>query len=728
MAAFLLAGLSPETSAEAPEEVAALPGTLRASAARIAPEEAPTLDGVPDEPVWEKAVPLENFTQVHPEQGAAPTERTVVRILYDEANLYFGIRCFDSEPDKVIARYTLRDSRQSGDDVFMLLLDPLRNYRSGYYFTLNPLGAMRDGLLHRARSAYYDSSWDGIWDARCRRDDAGWTIEIVLPFKTLSFDPASSAWGVNFRRTIPRKNESIRWNHPVRGDTIYNMRDFGELEGLADLKPVRGLELRPFLAFAYSRRSEEDHFDEQAGLDLAYRFNPRVTAQLSYKMDFAETEVDSRQINLSRFPLFFPEKRDFFLENNSIFTFGGVFRSPVAFHSRRIGLTESGDPLDILAAAKLSGSFDGGRFGLIDAQMDKQAGLGSKNLSVGRVLFDVGEESTWGILATNGEPHATGNNTLGGIDYSYRNSEFTSAALDFQANFYLMGIEADDVSGNPSAFGSSLSARNDEWYVYAGAEQVDDEFDPALGYVRQDDIHEYDLFVRRRYRPENLNLPLFPVDSVDVEFEGNAVIRLGGSLDSWQWEPGIELESKSGDEIEFIHFLHRENLLSPHVMEYGEQAGESVTLPAADYRWNRSALILSSSDHRPLSATVVLSGGDYYDGEMDYLNLSLSWKTTDALLLGCWSRRSRFRFEQGAFDTTLAGANLTLGFNPRLSYLLDAQFDSYSDSVGFNHRFRWIRKPGDELFLVVNQEAEVENGWSPSATEAKVKAGWTYRF
>ena len=295
--------------------------TLRLQAIRISSEKAPSLDGLLDDPVWGNAIPEEEFSQVYPEDGVEPSEHTVVSVLYDEKNLYFGIRCQDSEPSKINARHMMRDASHGGDDYFMILLDGFRNNRSGYIFIVNPLGAMRDGLLNRTRRPNYDSSWDGLWDARCRIDDQGWTIEIVLPFKTLSFDPNQDTWGANFLRRVARKKESIRWNHPVRGDNIYNMKDFGEITGLENLESSRGLELRPYVTLGHSNRDGSGSSDEQAGLDLAYRFNPRVSAQLSYNMDFAETEVDSRRINLSRFPILFPEKRDFFLAFRKLFSF-----------------------------------------------------------------------------------------------------------------------------------------------------------------------------------------------------------------------------------------------------------------------------------------------------------------------------------------------------------------------------------------------------------------------
>ena len=711
--------------------------TLRIQTVRIASDELPVLDGSLDDPVWEKALPEQNFKQVFPGDGVEPSEKTEVRILYDDRNLYFGIRCFDSEPDKINARQMMRDFSHSGDDYFMILLDGFRNNRGGYIFILNPLGAMRDGLLNRTRRASYDSSWDGVWDARCKVDELGWTIEVVLPFKTLSFDPSQDAWGANFYRRVARKNESIRWNHPVRGENIYNMRDFGEISGLDNLESSRGFELRPYIALGYVHRDGEGGFDEQAGIDLAYRFNPRISAQFSYNMDFAETEVDSRRINLSRFPILFPEKRDFFLENASIFSFGGVQLSPLAFHSRRIGLNDDSQTVDILGAARISGSLDGVQFGLINAQLEDQSGIGSKNLSVARANFDVGEESSFGVIATNGEPNLAGDSSLGGFDYSYRNSDFAIAGLDFQANFYLMGIESDAVSGNPAAFGSSLTATNDDWYVYGGAEQVQDDFDPALGYVRQDNIHEYDLFVRRRFRPEAFDLPVFnTVDHVDVELEGNVVVSLEDYVDRWTWEPGIELQNEAGDEIELILFVYRENLVDvfrdstekAYTMKYGKGENEFVEIPLDDYNWVRPGFFIDTSSHRPLAMRLAYTTGKYYDGSRDYYNASFSWKPSPALLVSLYSTYEEIELGGGAFDTNVSGSTVTLGFSPRLNYLLNAQYDTYSDSLGLNHRVRWIRKPGDEMFLVVNQEADVRNHWRPIATEAKVKAGWTFSF
>jgi hypothetical protein len=350
----------------------ALAALVTVAALRLAAGQPLQIDGRLDETFWRDAAPAGDFTQQDPDNGAPATERTEVRIAYDARRLVIGILCFDSAPGQLQANQMQRDQPLTADDRFILSIDTFLDGRTGYYFEINPAGAMGDALIVPATSgggaqpANLNRSWDGIWDARVVRTADGWSAEIEIPFRTLNFDPNTNTWGINFQRTIRRNNEETLWTAYARNQGVTFMAAAGRLTGLTALTQGHGIDVRPY--WTGSSASAPGRGDPQAltrgtyGGDLFYNLTPGMRANLTVNTDFAETEVDQRQVNLTRFPLFFPEKRAFFLDGSSFFDFA---REPdnsiVPFFSRRIGLDQSGVPQPIDAGGKLTGqigSFD----------------------------------------------------------------------------------------------------------------------------------------------------------------------------------------------------------------------------------------------------------------------------------------------------------------------------------------------------------------------------------
>ena len=318
-----------QSDQEALELIASTP---RVSLVRT--ETAPAIDGLLDDPVWKNAALIDDLTQVEPIEGAAPSQRTEVRILYDSNFIYFGIRCFDTEPDKIIAKQLQRDADLGPDDRVLIVLDPYFDHRNGYFFVVNPLGVRRESLIENNSSVRDD--WDGIWYAKSRIDEQGWTTEIAIPFKTIAFNQATTQWGFNVQRTIRRTNEQIRWAAPVQHKNATSIADAGVLEEIHDLDQGIGLDFKPY--GKSTLRTDDvrgDGLDLDAGFDAFYKLTPSMTLALTFNTDFAETEVDERRVNLTRFPLFFPEKRDFFLQDSGIFAFGGIRSNPLPFQQNR---------------------------------------------------------------------------------------------------------------------------------------------------------------------------------------------------------------------------------------------------------------------------------------------------------------------------------------------------------------------------------------------------------
>ena len=321
---------------------------------RLQPGESIDLDGALNESFWEGVEPATDFIQVEPDNGVPSTELTEVRIVYTDDALYMGVTCFDSDPSQMMGNTMLRDAALSSGDRFMWVFDTYLDERSGYFFEINPSGSMGDSLV--LAGGGQQRAWDGIWTARIRRTDVGWIAEIEIPFRTLSFDPAGAAWGINFQRTVRRKNEESIWNGYARNQNLRTMPNAGLMVGLSEVSQGIGLDIKPYVVGSglYDTRRPDPNnrtlYTGDTGVDLVYNITPSLRANFTVNTDFAETEVDDRQVNLTRFPLRFPEKREFFLEGSNYF---GLVAPLDVFFSRRIGLNQ-GLPQRIEYGVKLA--------------------------------------------------------------------------------------------------------------------------------------------------------------------------------------------------------------------------------------------------------------------------------------------------------------------------------------------------------------------------------------
>ncbi|MCG8699457.1 MAG: carbohydrate binding family 9 domain-containing protein, partial [Bacteroidales bacterium] len=322
-------------------------------------EEAPVLDGRLIEACWQGDPVLTDFTQIEPIEGAEPTERTEVRFRYTNRRLYIGVRCFDSDPREIRATQMQHDGDLGADDLILIAFDTFDRKRDGYYFAVNPAGARVEGLVENFYEK--DKSWDTIWEAKTRIDSQGWTAEIAIPFNSFSFDPQSDQWGCNVTRVIRRKQESLRWTVLSVAKSSTLLAEFGALQGFEDINQGVGLEVKPFVRIKYRETTDgsEEGWDTKPGGDVTYYITPSLKVNGTVNTDFAEADVDDRQVNLTRFPLFFPEKRDFFLQDSSLFSIGGLNHTLLPYYSRRIGLSADGQPVDIRHGGRLTGRTNG---------------------------------------------------------------------------------------------------------------------------------------------------------------------------------------------------------------------------------------------------------------------------------------------------------------------------------------------------------------------------------
>ena len=410
LAFLLIGGFVFPVPARAGPQLATTGDTPVLRALRLGAGEAVTIDGRLDEEAWRRAEPTTGFRQSEPETGTPSTERTEVRIVFNSETLYIGVELYDSDPNGLLGNQMVRDGALSADDRFMWMLDPFYDQTSGYFFEINPAGAMGDAQLVPAQGGggfgmTENRAWDGIWMAQVTRHDQGWTAEIEIPFRTLNFDPQAQAWGANFQRTVRRKNEESLWSGWGLNQGLFSLPAAGRIEGISEVTQGLGLDIKPYLIGTYTDspgREIGSTTQGDAGLDLFYNLTPQLKANLTVNTDFAQTEVDDRQVNLTRFRLFFPEKRDFFLEGAGNFDFSrDPPRNLSAFFSRRIGLTEGGQPQKIDYGGKLTGSVDNFDLGFLQVRTARE----------GEVLGEPRGKrrcAPGGLRLTRGQPRSRG--------------------------------------------------------------------------------------------------------------------------------------------------------------------------------------------------------------------------------------------------------------------------------------------------------------------------------
>jgi hypothetical protein len=637
----------------------------------------PVIDGRIDDPVWEGAPLITDLRQVEPVEGADPSEATEIRILFDERHLYVAFRCFDREPDRIVATRMRRDISLEPDDRVSFVIDTFFDRRNAFFFEMNPAGAKGDALIED--NDRFRRDWDGIWYGKASIDEAGWVAEFAIPFQTISFDPRSTRWGFNASRVIRRRNESLRWSGISQNKSFTSIADAGVIEGLGDLKQGLGLDIKPFGVATFKRDSERSRsgIDLDAGVDFFYKLTPSLTLALTVNTDFAETEVDERRVNLTRFPLFFPEKRDFFLQDAGIFNFGGIGRNPLPFFSRRIGLDSGGETVDILAGVKLTGRIDNLNLGLLNVQMQHDDDLGNKNYFVGRASVNVWEESTLGTIFTYGDPQTEDENLLAGLDFNFRNSTWNGDKV-VDGHAWVQASDSTDVDGLPTAYGAKLGYPNDRVDWELGYTEIPEEFNAALGFVPRRGIREYFANWRYRWRPEN----------------------------------------------DFIRTIDT-GVRAFYVTDLDDDV-ESRTL---SYKYDRYSATVRTSSGRPISGRFTFRGGDFFTGtRYDYVS-SIAWRPSRHFEFGGEFELNDVNLDEGDFIVRVIRARMNFYFTPDVSWSNFIQFDNVSDVLGINSRFRWIVEPGSEVFVVLNQAYD-RDGSSLRVTNSELttKVGWTFRF
>lgn len=647
------------------------------------------LDGRLDELAWRTARAVEDFHQLEPGEFDAPSERTEVRILYDDRNLYIGVDLHMSDPGKIVARRMVQGASIGSDDRFVVVIDTNRDHRNAYYFEINPHGLRGDGLIENNSRLIED--WEGLWYVATRIHEGGWTAEIAIPFSTLGFDADAAIWGINFFRDIRWNREVLAWSSRGRVYFPFAPATAGELHGIGGINQGLGLEISPSLL-----RTDGDADDWKPALDLRYRITPSLTSTFTWNTDFTGTTVDERQVNLTRFSLFFPERRRFFLEDAGIFEFGNSATSNLAhngkpFFSRRIGLAANGMPVDILGGAKLSGHAGPWNVGLIGVRQEGVNSDDVRDLTVVRISRNVLANSSLGAIYTRGDPYGQRENQVLGTDFRYRTN--TAAGRVVAAN--LWGLR----SGDDGAWGVQVLYPNDHIFGEYWYADIGEHFDPALGFVNRAGIRHHNFYIRFRNRVEHHRILAHehalwwsPVRNRNGDVQSDMI-----QLSPWM------LMLRTGDVIRPRLLWNREVLQAPF------RLFDQIDIPAGDYRYTAANISIGTSRVRPLAVTLTLEGGGFYDGTRRSIRFWADLEANPRLSVSGRTELTRLSLPGGDVRVRLHHLNTTVALSPRWAWMTVGQFDNVSGQLGVNSRLRWLPRAGNELAVVLNYGATTDD-------------------
>ena len=683
------------------------------------------IDGHLDEVDWESAEILDDFRTTEPVENGTSSNPTIVRVLADEKYLIIGIECLDSNANDIVRFSKIRDADISEEDHVKIVLDPFLDGQSGYIFAVNAFAARYDALVSR-RGESENDDWDAIWEARTAISTKGWTVEIRIPIQSIYFRKGLSTWGFNVERRIQRNQETIRWANVKRDQWFIQTSRAGLLMGLPEFNYGLGLNVRPSLVGRFNKDGAGSpmKFEFEPSLDVSLRLSPNVLATMTLNTDFAETEVDTRQTNLTRFPLFFPEKRSFFLEGSDIFEFGfGTGSNTVLpFFSRRIGLFDDNE-IPILAGAKLNGRVGKTAFGGLGVQTKSFASndqpYDASTMGVMRVRQNVLKESSVGVIASMGDPLGREDSWMSGADFTYQTTRF-NGDKNFIAGAWALYTDRADLMEDRSAFGFKIDYPNDKWDLALIYSRIGSEFDPSLGFVPRKGVHYMRLGTTYAPRPKTSWLR-----QMFHQLNGTYIRDLNGSWQSYDiFTAPINWQLESGDRVEFNVRPVGENILVPF------EIAENVFIPENEYHFMRYRLEAEFAAKRKLNGEATWWFGSFYEGNLHELELELNWNPSSLLRFELNGVRNIGRLPWGDFDQTLIGSRVRFNVNSDLQLNSYLQYDTDSRILGLNVRIHWIFSPLGDVILVFNHNTldDITQNWVLQNQQVLLKFRYNFRL
>ena len=676
----------------------------------------PVIDGRLDDVVWADAAFVDDFHQTAPTDGAIPSESTVVRVTYDDEFLYIAAELHDSDPSGIRATQMIQGKMFFSDDRFWVMLDSFNSKRNDYFFQVNANGMRRDAL--RENNSQFIDEWAAIWYAESTIDENGWSTEIAIPFKSVSFDADSDTWGINFGRGIIRKNEFAMWSSQDRQDwPAYS----GEVSGLEGMEQGLGLDVVPSVSLGASRDlvlgTSDSRFEPS--LDARYRITPSLSAILTINTDFSTAEIDDQQVSLDRFSLFFPEKRDFFLQDAGIFEFGNIDTNGRPFFSRRIGLSADGEPIGIDGGVKLTGRIKGFNIGALAIRQEANGDVTAKDLMVARASMNVLDESAVGFIMTNGDPTSNETNSLVGLDFLYRNSDGPFGQI-VTGNFWAQQSDSSNLDGDDQAIGARLEMPNDRVSAYLGAEEIQENFNPALGFVNRAGIRRYLGGLRYRTRPKDgmwraIN---HRIDFAQVTDMNDSVLSQKTRI-----RP-VGLYSHSGD-FWFVDFERNTEVVTETFDLF-----DRLNVPVGRYEFDRVRAEVSTGMQRSVNVVLSVQDGGFFGGDRLEKFVEFQWRHSAYFSMAAVFEENDVDLPSGHFTSHVASLRTDIAFNSRWSWSNLVQYNNTDNALGVNSRLRFIPEAGREMILVFNHGASVDlnNELHSTRNELNLKVSYTFRY
>jgi hypothetical protein len=700
------------------------------------------IDGKLNEPDWQRAEPMQ-LTQQSPHPGESTPYTTEVRVLIYHDALIFGFKCRDPNPKAIQVHTLAQDGDQSGDDTVSIVLDTFGDKRTGYYFQINPAGGRLDGLISGPESGV-STDWDGIWNARTARTPDGWSAEVWIPAQTLNFVGGNGHWGLQLDRSIARDVTELRWSSPTLDSAVWDMSRAGDLEIMNPLKQGHGFELAPYARGTMLRNFNptDRNWMGTGGGELTWRITPQLAAILTVNTDFAETEVDSRQINVTPWPLYFPEKRAFFLEGANQYAFGldlSTTNTFIPFFSRNVGLLDGYNiPLD--GGVKLSGHIGPWSLALLDAETRTtyvpdtvvqylglpSAKVDNTNLLASRIAYDVDKHLRLGAIVTHGDPEALLSNTMAGADGVWNTSTFLGRH-NLQFGGWGATTQGDVPFGKRQAWGVRFDYPNDLLNCSAGTNRFGDGFDPLLGFLPRPATHQTDARCYFQPRPSPTG-PYRAIRQASYDLVFNRVTDTSGNLQSqlFTFRP-VDLAMNSGDSFMVTAYVDHETLTTPFAI------APAVVYPVGAFDFQRYGADLITSSHRRWQFTNSSYFGGYYNGHLFHQTNALNWAALQGKVQTGISADNYFgHTPQGNFVEKLWQFRGALSWSPDLSLSTFVQYDNVSFDLSSNTRLRWTFRPGDDFYVIwdrtwVRNATHPGVNLDPDAESVTAKIRWTFR-
>lgn len=675
-----------------------------------------TLDGVLDEPEWELAPPAGDFIQKFPDPGAPATEQTEIRILYNDEMLYIGAHCWDSAgPDGIIINDITKDFFTTQSDGLQVILDTFNDDRNGFLFASNPAEGRFDMQCNK-NGAAGNVPWDGIWYNRTTIDERGWHVEFGIPFKTLRFTKDEiQEWGINFERRIRRKYEETYWSPMPLPYRLGRVSAAGRLEGLKGIKPGKNMYIKPYLSAPVMKMERDDwDFKPEVGIEVfKWSVTPQLTLDGTLNTDFSQVEVDEVQTNLTRFSLFFPEKRDFFLENAGVFSWGHRYEGYqvpdlMPFFSRRIGLTDDGEIVPLLGGARLTGRAGKYSVGIMSMQTDElwtateynERGevsgesefVPTTNYSVVRVKRDIFSRSEIGGIFTNKEAEGPEFNRTYGVDGAFNFFSY----LDI--NTYILKTESEEGRDDDWAGSAHVSWKDDFWQFKAGQMRIGEEFNPELGFVPRTGMHKSIGSFSITPRPKNSF-----IREISPGAEIGYISNIDGEIESRNMEVDARITFDDGSDA-FIQWERQFERLYENEFEIRK----GIVIPLGDYEWDTFQVSYDSDQSKKFSFSGSYNTGGFWSGDRDRYQLGLQFNPTYKFQAELNVTRNDVELPEGEFIVDLVGTRLNYSFSKRMFLNALIQYDSDSDELLSNVRFNFMPKPLSDLYVVYNERREID--------------------